>query len=59
LGYEANRINDSISFQRLDAAGNDPRSLERHESTDIGPQSDHTRRDVARLSALYSRFRND
>jgi len=41
LGYEPNRINDSISFQRLDAAGNDTKSLKRLESTAIGPQSDH------------------
>ena len=42
LGYEPNRINDSSAFQRLDAAGNDTRSLKRHLSTVIGPQSDHT-----------------
>jgi hypothetical protein len=30
------------AFQRLDAAGNDTQSLERQESTVIGPQSDHT-----------------
>ena len=41
LGYEANRINDSITFQRLDAAGNDIKSLKRQQSTVIGPQSDH------------------
>jgi len=43
LGYEANRVNDSITFQRLDAAGNDTKSLKRHESTVIGPQSDYSR----------------
>src|SRR5258707_13307642 len=43
LHYEPNRINDSITFQRLDAAGNDTKSLERQESTVIGPRSDHTR----------------
>ena len=41
LGYEANRIIDSISFQRLDGAGNDTKSLKRLKSTVIGPQSDH------------------
>jgi hypothetical protein len=41
LGYEPSRISDSNVFQRLDAAGNDTKSLKRHESTVIGPQSDH------------------
>jgi hypothetical protein len=41
LGYEPNRVNDSITFQRLDAAGNDTESLKRHESRTIGPQSDY------------------
>jgi hypothetical protein len=41
LGYEPNRINDSIAFQRLYAAGNDTKSLERQESIVIGPQSDN------------------
>jgi hypothetical protein len=41
LGYEPNRIEDSSAFQRLDAAGNDTKSLERQESRVIGPQSDH------------------
>jgi hypothetical protein len=41
LGYEPNRMNDSSAFQRLDAAGNDTKSLERQESGVIGPQSDH------------------
>ena len=41
LGYEPNRVNDSITFQRLDAAGNDTESLKRHKSTVIGPQSDY------------------
>src|ERR1700719_1044750 len=36
------RIKDSSEFQRLDAAGNDTKSLERLLSTAIGPQSDHT-----------------
>jgi hypothetical protein len=55
LGYEANRINDSIAFQRLDAAGNDTKSLERQESTVIGPQSDHTRIAFSKLwSAAFS-----
>jgi hypothetical protein len=40
LGYEPNRIEDSSAFQRLDAAGNDTKSLERQESRVIGPQSD-------------------
>ena len=43
FGYEANRINDSSAFQRLDGAGNDRKSLKRHQSTPIGPQSDHAR----------------
>ena len=42
LGYEPSRINDSSAFQRLDAAGNDTKSLKRLQSTAIGPQSDHT-----------------
>ncbi|SRR6266536_6339514 len=42
LGYEPNRIKDRNAFQRLDAAGNDIKSLERLQSTAIGPQSDHT-----------------
>jgi hypothetical protein len=42
LGYEANRINDSTAFQRLDAAGNDTKSLERLQRNPIGPQSDHS-----------------
>ena len=41
LGYEANRKNDSIIFQRLDGAGNDRKSLKRPQSRVIGPQSDH------------------
>lgn len=41
LGYEPSRINDTNVFQRLDVAGNDTESLKRHESTVIGPQSDH------------------
>src|SRR4030088_2109720 len=35
-------MSDSKTFQRLDAAGNDTESLKRHQSTAIGPQSDHT-----------------
>jgi hypothetical protein len=42
LGYEPNRRNDGITFQRLDAAGNDTKSLKRQQSTVIGPQSDHS-----------------
>ena len=41
LGYEANRKNDSIIFQRLDGAGNDRKSMKRPQSRVIGPQSDH------------------
>ena len=41
LGYEPSTINDSIAFQRLDGAGNDIKSLKRHRSTVIRPQSDH------------------
>jgi hypothetical protein len=56
LGYEANRVNDSITFQRLDAAGNDTESLKRHESTVIGPQSDYS---SARPSAHRSPIRKE
>ncbi len=42
LGYEPNRVSDSITFQRLDAAGNDTKSLKSHRSTVIGPQSDYS-----------------
>ena len=44
LGYEDNGLKDSIAFQGLDAAGNDRESLKGHQSTVIGPQSDHTLR---------------
>jgi hypothetical protein len=37
LGYEFSHLNDTIPFQALDAAGNDIKSLERHESIVIGP----------------------
>lgn len=37
LGYEPNRVEDSNAFQRLDAAGNDTKSLERQESGVMGP----------------------
>jgi hypothetical protein len=58
LGYEPNRISDSKVFQRLDDAGNDRKSLKRHQSIVIGPQSDHTlacHRKV--LSAAFSVLR--
>ncbi len=55
LGYEPNRINDSISFQRLDGAGNDTKSLKRPQNTVIGPQSDHTPGTISRvLNAAFS-----
>jgi hypothetical protein len=37
LGYEDSSLNESIEFQGLDAAGNDRKSLERHQSIAIGP----------------------
>src|SRR5271157_3752699 len=42
LGYEPNRANDRITFQRLDGAGNDRQLLKRHQSTTIGLQSDYS-----------------
>ncbi len=40
VSVKPNRI--SKVFQRLDDAGNDRKSLKRHQSIVIGPQSDHT-----------------
>ncbi len=42
MGYEDSSLNESIEFQGLDAAGNDRKSLERHEGIAIGPQLDQS-----------------
>jgi hypothetical protein len=49
-GSEANRVNDSITSQRLDAGANDTKSLKRYQSTVIRPHSHHS--SVLGLSAL-------
>ena len=41
LGYEFSHLNDNVTFQRLDAAGNDRKSLERQKCIVIGLELDY------------------